>query len=194
MWLENFHGLHPQVLESIPGGNAASPSKTLIKSLISCNSNAFIYMATFILKFNLAASFNKLILKNEHVFLTTMMAMRPPTSPTTVMGGFSLGISTENARNNEKLVFNTVPGQDCTLEGAPALTWYFHAGVNGSGCLDSGWGVTPVYLVRLCVLSLAVDHGNAQTQPLGKRLGPASKRPKLNMAATRGYNRTPKHL
>lgn len=25
-----------------------------------------------------------------------MMAMRPPTSPTTVMGGFSLGISTAN--------------------------------------------------------------------------------------------------
>lgn len=27
-----------------------------------------------------------------------MMAMRPPTSPTTVMGGFSFGINTENRR------------------------------------------------------------------------------------------------
>lgn len=107
-----------------------------------------------------------------------MMAMRPPTSPTTVMGGFSLGISTENDRNTENLQCHAVIGQDFILAGAPALTWYFHAGVNGSGCLDSGWGVTPVYLVRLCVLSLAVDHSNAQTQALGKRLGPASKRQK----------------
>lgn len=30
-----------------------------------------------------------------------MMAIRPPTSPTTVMGGFSLGINTRN-RNNER--------------------------------------------------------------------------------------------
>lgn len=79
-------------------------------------------------------------------------------------------------------------GQDFIVEGAPALAWYFHAGVDGSGCLDSGWGVTPVYLVRLCVLSLAVDHSNAQTQTLGERLGPASTHPKLNMAASRGYN------
>lgn len=68
---------------------------------------------------------------------------------------------------------------------APALTWYFHAGVNGSGGLDGGWGVAPVYLVRLCVLSLAVDHSDAQTQTLGKRLGPASKRRKVNMAAAK---------
>lgn len=43
-------------------------------------------MMTFVLKFQ-----NKIC-----AFLTTMMAMRPPTSPTTVMGGFSLGINTEN--------------------------------------------------------------------------------------------------
>lgn len=48
------------------------------------------------------------------------------------------------------------------------LTWYLHAGVDGAGGLDSGWGVTPVHLVRLCVLSLAVDHGDAQTQTLGE--------------------------
>lgn len=56
-----------------------------------------------------------------------------------------------------------------------ALTWYLHAGVNGSGGLDSGWGVTPIYLVRLCILSLTVDHSNAQTQTLSKWLGPARK-------------------
>lgn len=33
--------------------------------------------------------------------LTTMMAIRPPTSPTTVIGGFSLGISTMQ-KNKEK--------------------------------------------------------------------------------------------
>lgn len=81
-----------------------------------------------------------------------------------------------------------VIGQDFMVESAPALAWYFHAGVDGSGCLHSGWGLTAVYLVRLCVLSLAVDHSNAQTQTLGKRLGPASTHPKLNMAASRGYS------
>lgn len=29
-----------------------------------------------------------------------MMAMRPPTSPTTVMGGFSLGINTEEKQKS----------------------------------------------------------------------------------------------
>lgn len=48
------------------------------------------------------------------------------------------------------------------------LTWYLHAGVDGAGGLDSGGGVTPVHLVRLCVLSLAVDHSDAQTQTLGE--------------------------
>lgn len=62
-----------------------------------------------------------------------------------------------------------------------ALTWYLHAGVNGSGGLDSGWGVTPIYLVRLCILSLTVDHSNAQTQTLSKWLGPARKE-RENMA------------
>lgn len=114
-----------------------------------------------------------------------MMAMRPPTSPTTVMGGFSLGISTENDGNKEELWWvGALIRQYFILEGASALTWYFHAGVNGSGGLYSGWGVAPVHLVRLCVLSLAVDHGDAQTQTLGKRLGPVSKRRKLNIAVT----------
>lgn len=35
-------------------------------------------------------------------FLTTMMAMRPPTSPTTVMGGFSLGINTGSYKERMK--------------------------------------------------------------------------------------------
>lgn len=33
-------------------------------------------------------------LKNKNMYLTTMMAILPPTSPTTVMGGFSLAIIT----------------------------------------------------------------------------------------------------
>lgn len=93
-------------------------------------------------------------------------------------------------KQGEISVCRGVIEQDFILEGVPELTWDFHAGVNGSGRLDSGWGVTPVYLVRLCVLSLAVDHGDAQTQTLGKRLGPASERGKLNMAARRGYDWT----
>lgn len=83
---------------------------------------------------------------------------------------------------------HAVIGPDFILEGAPALTWYFHAGVNGSGCLDSGRGVAPVDLVRLCVLSLAVDHSDAQAQTLGERLGPAGQRGELNMAARRSYD------
>lgn len=62
------------------------------------------------------------------------------------------------------------------------LTWYLHAGVDGAGGLDSGWGVTAVHLVRLRVLSLAVDHSDAQTQTLSERLGPAGKQRELNTA------------
>jgi len=52
------------------------------------------------------------------------------------------------------------------------VTWHVHAGVDGSAGLDGGGGVSPVYLVRLGVLSFAVDHRQAQTEPLGKRLRP----------------------
>lgn len=36
--------------------------------------------------------------------LTTMMAIRPPTSPTTVMGGFSFGINTGNRNKKRETV------------------------------------------------------------------------------------------
>lgn len=35
-----------------------------------------------------------------------MMAIRPPTSPTTVIGGFSLGISTMQEKKREKTIEN----------------------------------------------------------------------------------------
>lgn len=60
---------------------------------------------------------------------------------------------------------------------AACVTWDLHAGVNGSGGLDGGRRVTPVHLVRLGVLGLAVDHREAQTQPLGKRLSPDAATP-----------------
>lgn len=53
------------------------------------------------------------------------------------------------------------------------ITWYLHAGVNGSGGLDGGWGMSAVYLVWFGVLSFSVDHCDTQTQPLGERLSPA---------------------
>ncbi len=126
-----------------------------------------------------------------------MMAMRPPTSPTTVMGGFSLGINTGNKHKSkyrettwELLYLNSYYGDAAHLHGhvllfgateqqdslcvcvCPCITWDLHAGVNGSGGLDGGWGVSPIYLVWLCVLSFTVDHCYAQTQPLSKWLSP----------------------
>lgn len=53
------------------------------------------------------------------------------------------------------------------------ITWYLHARVNGSSGLDGGRRVSAVDLVRLGILSFAVDHGDPETQALGKRLGPA---------------------
>lgn len=44
---------------------------------------------------------------SNHLQLTTMMAIRPPTSPTTVIGGFSLGISTMQEKKKwEKTIEN----------------------------------------------------------------------------------------
>lgn len=94
--------------------------------------------------------------------LTTMMAMRPPTSPTTVMGGFSLGINTgkKNEKDTEKVkkisviicmylytAYSVAGHVGYLVCVSVCITWYLHAGVNGSSGLDGGWGVSAIYLV-----------------------------------------------
>lgn len=114
-----------------------------------------------------------------------MMAMRPPTSPTTVMGGFSLGINTEEGRTMVRV--ETSHNKRPLVGPLAALTGDLHAGVDGSGGLDGGRGVSAVHLVRLGVLSLAVDHRDAQTQALGERLGSGSA--EVKHTRSRGRNR-----
>lgn len=54
------------------------------------------------------------------------------------------------------------------FESSAVFTGDVHAGVDGSGGLDGGRGVSAVHLVRLGVLSFAVDHRYAQTQALSE--------------------------
>lgn len=54
------------------------------------------------------------------------------------------------------------------------FTGDLHAGMDSSGGLDGGRGVSAVHLVRLGVLSFAVDDCYAKTQALGERLGSVS--------------------
>lgn len=68
------------------------------------------------------------------------------------------------------------------------ITWYLHAGVNSSSGLDGGWGVSPVYLVWLCVLSFTVDHCYSETQPLCKWLSPAHRKMQTRRLFIRTYN------
>lgn len=60
------------------------------------------------------------------------------------------------------------------FESLAVFTGDLHAGVDGSGGFDGGRGVSAVHLVRLGVLSFAVDHRYAQTQALSERLSSAS--------------------
>ena len=48
--------------------------------------------------------------------------------------------------------------------------------MDGAGGLDGGGGVAAVHHVGLCVLSLAVDHRDAQTETRGERLSPERER------------------
>lgn len=101
------------------------------------------------------------------------MAIRPPTSPTTVMGGFSLGINTAEGKKEKSGSERTHPSlyqekKEDPFESSAVFTGDVHAGVDGSGGLDGGRGVSAVHLVRLGVLSFAVDHRYAQTQALSE--------------------------
>lgn len=100
------------------------------------------------------------------------MAIRPPTSPTTVMGGFSLGINTAEGMKEKNGSERTHPSlyqeKNDPFESLAVFTGDLHAGVDGSGGLDGGRGVSAVHLVRLGVLSFAVDHRYAQTQALSE--------------------------
>lgn len=60
----------------------------------TCSCHAFVFDGVFV---------KPLVDRRRRRGLTTMMAIRPPTSPTTVMGGFSLAIMTgERERQRER--------------------------------------------------------------------------------------------
>lgn len=77
--------------------------------------------------------------------LTTMMAIRPPTSPTTVMGGFSLGINTRIKKRHSKLCDMAVAGFTVSfcvlaLHGISMLGWMAPAVLTvGGECRPSTW-------------------------------------------------------
>lgn len=68
-------------------------------------------------------------LVQKSAFLTTMMAMRPPTSPTTVMGGFSLAIITIKTNINwcftsfQEIVFYTESNQSHSIIKVDWVRW-----------------------------------------------------------------------
>lgn len=78
--------------------------------------------------------------------LTTMMAMRPPTSPTTVIGGFSFGISTADTKRYLRYVTMDMDQQldnvirTGALQGISMLGWMAPVVLTvGGECRPSTW-------------------------------------------------------
>lgn len=90
-----------------------------------------------------------------------------------------MGINTAEGRKEKSGSERTHPNlyqkkKRDPFDSLAVFTGDVHAGVDGSGGLDGGRGVSAVHLVRLSVLSFAVDHRQAQTQALSERLSSAS--------------------